>query len=357
MQIGHHQCVHENMPPKKSRKASGNNTGDKVATKKKKVEVKCITERTELKRMWQNDDGTCFKVVSWNVNGIRAVLKKSPNAFVDLVKKADYPDVICLQETKLQEKHLDDVKLNLKSLLKEEGYSSFWTCSTAKAGYSGSVAFVKTSIKVPSDSGNGGSVKKKKGLTKFFDVKKRGSSKKESKEEEELIDEQEFVLEPICDSNRILAAPVEYDIGGSKNHGKEGRIVSLHFPQFTLIALYVPNSGRKLERLDYRIKEWDTDLLTYVKKIESDRNVSVIWLGDLNVAHKGLDVYNDGAKHLTKSAGTTTEEKESFSTQLSAGYVDIFRHFHPDAEAQYTWWSTIGRGRPENKVSRIHSLF
>ena len=116
--------------------------------------------------------------------------------------------------------------------------------------------------------------------------------------------------------------------------------------------LYCPNSGAALKRLDYRM-QWDDDLLTRMQEIVENRRRPVIWLGDLNVAHKRLDVYNYGAKHLLKQAGCTIEEKDSFSRQLGAGFVDIFRYLHPDAEGQYTYWSTRTRARKPNRGLRL----
>ncbi len=119
-----------------------------------------------------------------------------------------------------------------------------------------------------------------------------------------------------------------------------------------LANLYCPNAGQNLKRLQYRI-QWDLDLLKFMKKIEKRRGVPVLWLGDLNVAHKRLDVYNYGAKHLLKQAGCTLEERESFSKQLEAGFVDIFRCLHPDAQGHYTYWSTRTRAREPNRGLRL----
>ena len=121
---------------------------------------------------------------------------------------------------------------------------------------------------------------------------------------------------------------------------------------FFLVNLYVPNSGQKLVRLDYRM-QWDTDLLNYIQTVERQRNVPVIWLGDLNVAHEKLDVYNYGAKHLAKQAGCTKEERKSFTRQLQAGYFDALRQLHPSSEGQYTYWSQRTRARGPNRGLRL----
>lgn len=99
--------------------------------------------------------------------------------------------------------------------------------------------------------------------------------------------------------------------------------------------------------------QWDKDLLSYIQQIESSRNVPVLWLGDLNVAHQRLDVYNYGAKHLLKQAGCTLEEIQSFTDLLKAGYKDALRTFHPDAQGQYTYWSTRTKAREPNKGLRL----
>lgn len=137
------------------------------------------------------------------------------------------------------------------------------------------------------------------------------------------------------------------------SHDQEGRAITVHYPSFTFTNLYVPNSGQKLVRLAYRTEEWDKDLLNYMQHIEATRKVPIIWLGDLNVAHQSLDVYNDGAKHLLKQAGCTLEEKTSFSQQLSSGYFDALRTLHPEAQGQYTYWSQRTRAREPNRGLRL----
>ena len=330
-------------------KKARTNTSANSKTKKTPIIVQAITNRSELPSLWDvppERRDSCFKVISWNVNGIRALMKNFPNALADLVRSEQYPDVVFLQETKLQEIHVDDKKLNLRNLLREEGYESHWSCSTAKKGYAGSVAFIRTSIvregntKGENETPIQESNSSKGTLLNFFSHKKN-KNKIDSSDEVNVVKQKKksIHLEPVEDKRRILCEPIELGLGNDK-HDKEGRLITLHFPHFSLTALYVPNSGRSLERLDYRVGEWDKDLLRYMQKIETDRNVGVIWLGDLNVAHKRLDVWNDGAKHLAKSAGTTPREKESFTDQLDAGFVDLFRELHPEAEGQYTFWAT-----------------
>jgi exodeoxyribonuclease III len=114
---------------------------------------------------------------------------------------------------------------------------------------------------------------------------------------------------------------------GYPEHDSEGRIIAVDFPHFSLANLYVPNSGASLDRLSYRTETWDTHLLEFMQTKEMEK--PVIWLGDLNVAYTDMEVWNEGAKHLAKSAGTTPEERASFARQLDAGFVDAFRFLHP----------------------------
>jgi len=150
----------------------------------------------------------------------------------------------------------------------------------------------------------------------------------------------------------LQAVQVSYKLG-KPEHDMEGRMIAIDFPLFSLINLYVPNSGQKLERLNYRTKQWDEDLFEFAKKKETDTGMPVIYFGDLNVAHKAADVWNDGAKHLAKQAGTTPEERESFQKQLDCGFVDVFRHCHPNAQGWYTYWSNRAGNRDPNKGLRL----
>lgn len=338
------------MPKTRANKKRIATDGPEPATgKSKKTKngdlVQCVTDRVELLRLWE-PNSSCFKIISWNVNGIRALLKNQPSSLQDLLISQNYPNVICLQETKLQEAHIDDKKLQLRGLLKDEGYESYWSCSTAKKGYAGTAVFIRTHEKVRDEEEDRAGIrsqKKKGSLDSFLGIKSRASEEKA---------ESSFSLVPLSNSQFISTEEVQFGLCKSK-HDKEGRAITTHFPSFSLASLYVPNSGQKLERLDYRTQEWDVDLLNYMRDIESRRGVPVIWLGDLNVAHKRLDIYNDGAKHLLKQAGCTLKEKESFSRQLEAGYVDAFRELHPDAGGQYTYWSQRTFAREPNKGLRL----
>jgi len=267
-------------------------------------------------------------------------MKNHPSALPDLATKYGL-DVICLQETKLQEVHVDDPKLKINGhLLNEEGYDSYYSCATAKKGYSGTAVFVKRR----KDGSANGAGKKQATLGAFFKKKQVTDKSSGDKEESDSLG--------AINVKDLIPENVSYGLGKSK-HDDEGRAITLDFPLFTLSALYVPNSGQKLDRLQYRTEEWDSDLLDFMQQREKDRGAPVIWLGDLNVAHTGMETWNEGAKHLAKSAGTTPEERASFERQLEAGYVDAFRELHPDARGQYTYWSQRAGNRAPNKGLRL----
>ena len=277
--------------------------------------------------------------MSWNVAGLRAVMKNHPKALSDMATKHNF-DVICLQETKLQDVHVNDPKLKIKDhLLNDEGYDSFYSCSTSKKGYSGTAVFVKRRTATCATKKVG---KKQATLGSFL--------KKEKSEENKDISDKPDIGG--VDITNLMPMGVSNEIGKTE-HDAEGRIINIDFPLFSLSNLYVPNSGQKIDRLNYRIEHWDTDLLAFMQKKEKERKVPVIWLGDLNVAHEGIDTWNEGAKHLAKSAGTTPEERASFGKQLTQGYVDAFRNLHPNAWGQYTYWSQRAGNRVPNKGLRL----
>ena len=215
-----------------------------------------------------------MKLISWNVNGLRAVMKKNFFEFVE----AEKPDILCLQETKMQEGQAD-VDL--------PGYHQYW-CSAEKKGYSGTVTFTKE--------------------------------------------------KPLS---------VSYNMGIDK-HDHEGRIVTLEFPEFYSVNVYVPNSQNELARLDYRM-EWEEDFLKFVKALEKKK--PVIICGDMNVAHKEIDLKNP--KTNRKNAGFTDEEREKMTALQESGFTDTFRYFYPDKEGMYSWWSFRGNARANNTGWRI----
>ena len=215
------------------------------------------------------------KIISWNVNGIRAAQKKGFNDFI----KKEKPDIICLQETKA---HPDQVNIGL-----DDYKYKYWN-SAQKKGYSGTAIFSK--------------------------------------------------IKPI---------EIEYGLNIDK-HDSEGRVITLYFSNYNLVTVYTPNSKRDLSRLDYRQKEWDTDFLKFLKTIENDN--PVIFCGDLNVAHKEIDLKNP--KTNKRNAGFTDEEREGFDNYINAGFIDTFREFNSDAE-HYTWWSYMFNARKRNIGWRI----
>ena len=215
-----------------------------------------------------------MKMISWNVNGIRACVQKG---FLEFFQEAD-ADIFCIQESKMQEGQLE---------LELEGYHQYWNYAVKK-GYSGTAIFTKK--------------------------------------------------EPIS---------VSYGLG-IEEHDQEGRVITLEFADFYFITVYTPNSKQELERLDYRMK-WETDFLAYMKTLEEKK--PVIFCGDLNVAHKEIDLKNP--KTNRKNAGFTDEERAKFTELVEAGFIDTFRYFYPDQEEIYSWWSYRFSARVKNAGWRI----
>ena len=215
-----------------------------------------------------------MKLISWNVNGIRACVNKG---FKDFFNEID-ADIFCIQETKCQEGQIE---------LEFEGYKSFWN-SAEKKGYSGTAIFTK--------------------------------------------------IDPLS---------VRYGIG-IEEHDKEGRVITLEFEKFYMVDIYTPNSKRELERLDYR-QVWEDEIRKYLLKLNETK--PVIMCGDLNVAHKEIDLKNP--KTNRGNAGFTDEERNKMTELLNVGFVDTFRYLYPDKEEQYSWWSYMGRAREKNVGWRI----
>lgn len=215
-----------------------------------------------------------MKLISWNVNGIRACINKG---FKDFFNEID-ADIFCIQETKCQKDQID---------LEFEGYTSYWN-SAEKKGYSGTAIFTKQ--------------------------------------------------KPIS---------VTYGIG-IEEHDKEGRVITLEFEKFYMINIYTPNSKRELERLEYR-QIWEDEIRKYMLKL--NENKPVIMCGDLNVAHKEIDLKNP--KTNRHNAGFTDEERNKMTELLDAGFVDTFRVLYPDKENAYSWWSYMGHAREKNVGWRI----
>jgi len=140
---------------------------------------------------------------------------------------------------------------------------------------------------------------------------------------------------------------VSYGIGVDE-HDHEGRVITAEFDEFYVVTVYTPNSQRELTRLSYRM-EWEADFLKYIKSLEEKK--PVIFCGDLNVAHKEIDLKNPKSNH--KNAGFTDEERACFSTVLENGFIDTFRYFYPDLEGIYSWWSYMFQARAKNAGWRI----
>ncbi len=140
---------------------------------------------------------------------------------------------------------------------------------------------------------------------------------------------------------------VAYGIG-IEEHDQEGRVITLEYEDFYFITVYTPNSQNELARLDYRM-HWEEDFLAYLKKLEEKK--PVIFCGDLNVAHKEIDLKNP--KSNRKNAGFTDEERQKFTELLDAGFIDTFRYFYPDQEGMYSWWSYRFKAREKNAGWRI----
>ena len=215
-----------------------------------------------------------MKLISWNVNGIRACLTKGFSEFFNEIDA----DIFCIQETKCQQEQIE---------LEFDGYTSYWN-SAEKKGYSGTAIFTK-----------------------------------------------------------IKPKNVGYGIG-IEEHDKEGRVITLEFEQFYLVNIYTPNSKRGLERLDYR-QIWEDEIRKYLLKL--NQNKPVIMCGDLNVAHKEIDLKNP--KSNRKNAGFTDEERNKMTELLEAGFTDTFRLLYPDKENAYSWWSYMGHAREKNVGWRI----
>ena len=228
-----------------------------------------------------------MKVYSWNVNGIRAVVNKGEFAkFIALHQ----PDILCLQETKAQKEQV---------VIDIPGYEEYWN-SASKAGYSGTAIFSKTPAlqtvsNLPAD------------ITAKFQLK---------------------------------------DTYGDTN--TEGRVLAAEFEEFWVVSVYTPNSKGKLERLGLRTEQWDKAFLAYMKQLEEKK--PVIFCGDLNVAHKEIDLARPDTNH--KSHGFTDEERAGFDAIIEAGFVDTFRLFNTDGE-NYTWWTAWGGARARNVGWRI----
>ena len=147
--------------------------------------------------------------------------------------------------------------------------------------------------------------------------------------------------------SKVKPLSVTYGLG-IEEHDHEGRVITLELESYYLITVYTPNSQEELRRLDYRMK-WDDEFRAYLKKLEEKKPVIVC--GDLNVAHKEIDLKNP--KTNRKNAGFTDEERAKFTTLLESGFTDTFRYFYPEQEGIYSWWSYRFKAREKNAGWRI----
>ena len=210
-----------------------------------------------------------MRLISWNVNGLRAVWNKGFENFFTEINA----DIFCIQETKMQEGQFD---------VNFEGYYKFFN-SAVKKGYSGTAIFSKN--------------------------------------------------KPISVSNGI----------NIEEHDQEGRVITLEFEKFYMVNVYTPNSQRELTRLKYR-QQWEDDFRNYLLGL--DKIKPVIVCGDMNVAHKEIDLKNP--KSNRRNAGFTDEERAKMTTLLDSGFTDSFRYLYPDKETGSTWWSYMMKARDTN---------
>lgn len=217
-----------------------------------------------------------MRLISWNVNGIRAVQKKGFGEFVE----AAQPDLLLLQEVKARREQVE-----LPESMADWHVS--WN-PAEKPGYSGVASFSRT-------------------------------------------------------------APVSVRHGiGVPEHDREGRVLTLEYADFCVVNVYTPNAQNELRRLGYRL-EWNAAFLAYLKELERDK--PVVFAGDLNVAHREIDLARPAQNR--KSAGFSDEERAGFDDLVAAGFVDTFRHFHPEEAGRYTWWSYRAGARGKNIGWRI----
>lgn len=234
-----------------------------------------------------------MRIISWNVNGIRAVHKKG--VFMPFLKEYK-PDVLCLQETKAEQS---------QSPIDLPDYEEFWS-SAKKKGYSGTAIFLK---RTPENV--------------LFGLPKD------------------------------LVKKYKLDDDGYGNPNEEGRIIAADIGDFYVVSVYTPNSKGDLSRLPLRHKQWDPAFLAYMKRLQEEK--PVIFCGDLNVAHCPIDLAHP--KQNEGEHGYTKEEREGVDNMLEAGFIDTFRHFYPEETEKYTWWSHWQKARERNVGWRIDYIF
>lgn len=263
-----------------------------------------------------------MKLISWNVNGLRACVQKG---FIDFYKTID-ADIFCIQETKMQESQLTDEIKNLST-------NEYWS-SAEKKGYSGTAVFTKQkpiNVTIGIEPKVAEIIK-----LKLKENKKKLASNENHNEKQDFS--KELISEEESSKNDSLLL----------EQSNEGRIIVAEYEKFILVNCYVPNSKRGLERLDYRV-EWENEMREYLAYL--DKIKPVIYCGDLNVAHEEIDLKNPSSNH--NNAGFTDQERNQMTNLLQAGFTDTFRYKYPDAKDKYSWWSYMFHARENNAGWRI----
>lgn len=263
-----------------------------------------------------------MKLISWNVNGLRACVQKG---FIDFYKTID-ADIFCIQETKMQESQLTD---EIKKLSTNE----YWS-SAEKKGYSGTAVFTKQkpiNVTIGIEPKVAEIIK-----LKLKENKKKLASNENHNEKQDFS--KELISEEESSKNDSLLL----------EQSNEGRIIVAEYEKFILVNCYVPNSKRGLERLDYRV-EWENEMREYLAYL--DKIKPIIYCGDLNVAHEEIDLKNPSSNH--NNAGFTDQERNQMTNLLQAGFTDTFRYKYPDAKDKYSWWSYMFHARENNAGWRI----
>ena len=326
------------MPPKRDPPPAGSGVAEdgtpppppaKKAKAKKEELPEIIPQDPAPRRPSLPASARAFTCVSWNVAGLRALMDKHPEA-LRAIADAESPDVIVLQEHKLQASHVDDLTAKLREILPEYPTARF-AVSTAKKGYSGVAVLARARVE-EDDTAAGGARGGERGggggISKFFQKKTTSTSSPAPSPSTSVT------LGPTA--NRLLRISEGLGPDDKKSFVDEGRVLTMEFDRFFLVVAYVPNSGMKLDRLDYRVDTWDPAFRAYLDSLDGRK--PVVFGGDLNVGRLDRDIYNVSAPHVKKSAGLTPRERDSFESLLSSGgfaadgYADTFRAFHPEAD-------------------------
>ena len=267
-----------------------------------------------------------MKLISWNVNGLRACINKG---FIEFFNSVD-SDIFAIQETKMQENQLDE---NIKKLGNYQYFNS-----AVKKGYSGTAVFTKEepiSVKYGIDENLAKEIVNYKSNIDYTVAAQNVEN------ELKIINKKEIKID-FSDEIKIL------ENESLLFKSDEGRLITLEFPEYYFVNCYIPNSKRGLERLLYRMA-WEDEIRFYL--LELKKHKPVVYCGDLNVAHQEIDLKNPKTNHY--NAGFTDEERDRMSQLLNAGFIDSFRYKYPDKADQYSWWSYMFKSREKNAGWRI----